>query len=154
MTGFVCRNCGEIESQPVSFKRVSAIAIDRHNQTAAELAAVLQTASGNDTEEPDENGNDMSTWHEKSEEKHGLLHTAEVIERGAEFGLEIILSSSTRSSTLNQLTKLLTRSLEDEGVGASKSRGLGTLKVKDVRIEEITPETIEKRALELFHNMN
>lgn len=96
------------------------------------------------------NGHNNST--RESGEKHGLLHTTEIIERGAEFGLEIVLSSSIRPSTLDQLTKLLTRGLEDEGVGASKSRGLGAVKVKDVRIEEITPETIEKRALELIPN--
>lgn len=151
LTGFVCRNCGELEPYPVSIKRVSRVAIDRHSQTAAELATISQTVSGNDTEDSYENdtdGDENSTG--KSEDKHGLLHTAEIIERGAEFGLEIVLSSSTRSSTLDQLTKLLTRGLEDEGIGASKSRGLGTVKVKDVRIEEITQETIEKRASELI----
>jgi CRISPR/Cas system CSM-associated protein Csm3 (group 7 of RAMP superfamily) len=168
LTGFVCRNCGEIEPQPVSIKRLSAVAIDRHNHTAAaaESLMVSQTVSGNDIGESGENadedendtinndghGKGTKTGNWKSEEKHGLLHTAEVIERGAEFGLEIVLSSSTRSSTLDQLTKLLTRSLEDDGIGASKSRGLGKIKVKDLRIEKITPETIEERAIGLIPN--
>jgi CRISPR/Cas system CSM-associated protein Csm3 (group 7 of RAMP superfamily) len=118
----------------------------------------LQTVSENNINEFDQNEKTsnigINTSTKKSEEKHGLLHTAEVIERGAEFGMEIVLSSSIRSSTLDQLTKVLTRGLKDEGIGASKSRGLGTVNVKDVRIEAITPETIEKRASELIPQGN
>jgi CRISPR/Cas system CSM-associated protein Csm3 (group 7 of RAMP superfamily) len=158
LTGFVCRNCGEMESQPVSIKRVSAVAIDRHSHTAAELATVLQI-SGDNMEKSD--GSDRATNSATSygrrrndsgeaEERHGLLHTAELIERGAEFGVEIVLSSSTNSSTLDKLMNLLTRGLEDEGIGASKSRGLGAVKIKDVRVQEITTESIESRALELI----
>jgi CRISPR/Cas system CSM-associated protein Csm3 (group 7 of RAMP superfamily) len=36
--------------------------------------------------------------------------------------------------------------LEDEDIGGSKSRGYGNISVKDLKIEEITTELIEKRA--------
>ena len=74
---------------------------------------------------------------EEQQEKHGLLHTIEVIERGTRFAFEVILDSSC-DRFIDNITSLITRGLEDEGFGGSKSRGFGEVSVQNVKIEEIT----------------
>jgi hypothetical protein len=74
-----------------------------------------------------------------------LLHTIEVIERGTKFSLNVILASSCHPF-IDKIASFITRGLEDEGIGGSKSRGYGNISVKDIKVEEITTESIEKRA--------
>lgn len=171
--GFRCINCGELSALPVSMDRISAAAIDRTNYTAAATAedmllttranqittagaATAQLSSDNITSSNTNDDNirpsslarklDKDDVEEEEEKKkHGLLHTIEVIEKGTRFSLNVILASSCHPF-IDKITSLITRGLEDEGIGGSKSRGYGNISVRDAKVEEITTELIEKRA--------
>ncbi|HEU4822303.1 MAG TPA: type III-B CRISPR module-associated Cmr3 family protein [Nitrososphaeraceae archaeon] len=75
-----------------------------------------------------------------------MLHTI-----GTRFALEIILNSSS-DRFIDSITSLITRGLEDEGLGGSKSRGFGEVSVQNVKIQEITTELIEKRSESIGRN--
>jgi len=124
--------------------RISAAAIDRTYYTAAATAA----NTNDDNTGPSSLRRKIDKDDEEEEEenrKHGLLHTIEAIEKGTRFSLNLILSSSCQPF-IDKITSLITRGLEDEGIGGSKSRGYGNISVRDAKVEEITTELIEKRA--------
>ncbi len=141
--GFRCTNCEELESYPVMLDRFSSSAIDRSTYSAMIIPV-----------EPKSNYmhiiNDLSEQNIVTGEKHGLLHTIEAIEKDTEFVAEVILSSSCYL-ILDKISSLLTRVLEDEGIGGLTSRGYGDTSVKDVKIKEITNDIIESRAQEIIY---
>lgn len=157
VNGFICNNCGETRLYPVGIKRMYHVPIDRYNNSAAIMIGENGTDKDIDIENDDknENGieqsqsslkNNIKSYGRESDDKHGLLHTVEVIEKGSEFGLEIILSSSIESSAIDKIISLLSRGLQDEGVGGSKSRGLGKITIRDIKVEKITTDVIEGKA--------
>jgi CRISPR/Cas system CSM-associated protein Csm3 (group 7 of RAMP superfamily) len=157
-------------------KRISSTAIDRASNAAA-LMATTSTFSTSETattmksqhmsESIDRNRNEresdsrnsnkdsntISSSIEGEAQKHGLLHTTEVIEKGTKFALEIILDSSCHP-ILDKIKALLIRGLEDEGIGGSKSRGFGNVSVKDVKVQEITTDLLERQAQHHYSNDN
>lgn len=145
--------------------RISACAIDRANYSAASFTTETDTAASTtvlnrpfslDFDYSDEDGSFSSPSKDKSDEeqqeKHGLLHTIEVIERGTRFALEVILDSSC-DRFIDNITSLITKGVEDEGFGGSKSRGFGEVSVQNVKIEEITTELVEKRSESIGKNL-
>jgi CRISPR/Cas system CSM-associated protein Csm3 (group 7 of RAMP superfamily) len=137
-SGFVCNGCGEINPLPVSMTRLSGTDIDRENYSAA-LITAAGTSNGSGTSEY------QGIERVAGQDRHGLLHTLEVIERGSKFSLELILHSNYYH-IIDRLTAILQRGLEDEGIGGSKSRGFGSVKVTDTKVQEITANIIEKEA--------
>jgi len=120
--GYRCGVCGVLERYPVSVSRVTLTAVDRSRVSAA------QVVSGG--------------------EVGGTLHTLEVIERGSRFGFEVVVHRSL-SGDLGLLRNLFERALPDEGIGGSKSRGLGKVLVEDLRVESVDTSVLEKRAEEI-----
>ncbi|MEM3736875.1 MAG: RAMP superfamily CRISPR-associated protein [Candidatus Bathyarchaeia archaeon] len=120
-TGYVCSGCGEMEPHPTPVTRIISTAIDRGRFSAA-------TVGGR--------------------EEKGTLRTLEVIDRGAEFRLEVILFEECREY-LEKIKSLLARGLTDEGVGGEKSSGLGKVTVENLTITEVTSEDIRRRAREI-----
>jgi CRISPR/Cas system CSM-associated protein Csm3 (group 7 of RAMP superfamily) len=168
--GFKCDSCGEISSMPVSMKRISSTAIDRASNSAAILATTSATPTatmnpqhvtewvnedkkGIERATGNSNNDIISSSLEDEEEKHGLLHTIETIERGTKFALEIVLDSSCQP-ILDKVKSLLIRGLEDEGIGGSKSRGFGNVSIKDIKVQEITTESLERQAQSYYSNNN
>jgi len=118
--GFRCDNCGDFERVPVRITRITLTAIDRSLCSAAQF----QT---------------------HKEEKAGTIHTLEVIQPGSLFAFEIIVHRDF-ADALSILRNILERALPDEGIGGSKSRGLGKVSVENLRVESIDTSVIEKRA--------
>jgi CRISPR/Cas system CSM-associated protein Csm3 (group 7 of RAMP superfamily) len=153
--GYMCINCGELSApHPVSMNRISSTAINRGRYSSEEIEETIERTQAF--------SNDIiinNNFHSLSSspppithrERHGLLHTIDVIERGTRFALDIILASSCYSF-IDKLMSVLIRGLEDEGIGGSKSRGYGNISVEDPKVEEITPEAIEKRSESIMKN--
>jgi CRISPR/Cas system CSM-associated protein Csm3 (group 7 of RAMP superfamily) len=120
--GFRCDSCGDFERVPVRISRITLTAIDRSLCSAAQFPT--QTPTG---------------------EKAGTIHTLEVIQPGSLFVFEIIVHKDF-ADALGILRNILERALPDEGIGGSKSRGLGKVSIENLRTEGVDTSTIEKRA--------
>jgi len=156
--GYMCINCGELStSHPVVMNRISSTAINRDSYSSEEIEEPVDR-----TQAPSNHIIINNNFHSSSsssspssrithKERHGLLHTIDVIERGTRFALDIVLASSCYPF-IDKLMSLLIRGLEDEGIGGSKSRGYGNVSVKDTKVEEITSEAIEKRSESIMKN--
>lgn len=121
--GFRCESCGHFERNPVRISRLTLTAVDR----ALRSAAKVPTSIG---------------------EEAGTIHTLEVIQRGSLFGFELIVHGGF-GEAVDVLRSVLERALSDEGIGGSKSRGLGKVAVEDLRVEEVDTAVLEKRAEEI-----
>lgn len=78
----------------------------------------------------------------------GTLHTLEVIPRGTRFGFSVIVDSDF-GYALDAVKSALVKALPDEGIGGSKSRGLGKVKVEDLKIEEVDSGVVRERTEEI-----
>jgi CRISPR/Cas system CSM-associated protein Csm3 (group 7 of RAMP superfamily) len=130
ISGFICDKCQYVSLRPVSMDLVSSSAIDRNNYSAALEARVKR------------DDKDSTYNRQLSEEKHGLLHTTEIIDRGVKFSVNLVVGSSVQD-LVEPLINTLSTVIEDEGIGGGKSRGLGKVHVFDNKVEEITEESIE-----------
>jgi CRISPR/Cas system CSM-associated protein Csm3 (group 7 of RAMP superfamily) len=120
-SGFQCEKCHEISEHPVSFSRTTSTALDRSNVSAAKVG--------------DSHG----------KETHGTLHTTETIRKGSKFAIEVLVSKDA-ADQVDALKAMLERGLEDEGIGGGKSRGLGKVKVEDLKINDVAEDAVQKRA--------
>ncbi|MEM2450330.1 MAG: RAMP superfamily CRISPR-associated protein [Nitrososphaerota archaeon] len=120
LRGFRCDSCGDFERVPVRISRITLTAVDRMLCSAAQVSALTG-------------------------EKAGTIHTLEVIQSGSVFGFEIIVHEDLGDS-VDVLKNVLGRALPDEGIGGSKSRGLGKVAVEDLRVEEVDTSILERRA--------
>ncbi|MBC7130571.1 hypothetical protein H5T51_05050 [Candidatus Bathyarchaeota archaeon] len=118
--GFRCEGCGHLERLPVSLSRVTLTAIDREKRSAARVG-------------------------DGGEEAAGTIHTLELIDRGSRFHFEVIVDGGFEAEA-RMLKSIIERALPDEGVGGSKSRGLGKLAVEQVKLEAVSTSDLEKRA--------
>lgn len=121
-TGYQCERCHEIEKHPISFSRTTSTALDRRTASGAEI-------SGNG-------------------ESFGTLHTVETISKGSKFAVEVLVSRDC-GDCVDVLKASLERGLEDEGIGGGKSRGLGKVKVEGLRVEDVSQESVHRRAAEI-----
>jgi CRISPR/Cas system CSM-associated protein Csm3 (group 7 of RAMP superfamily) len=117
--GFLCNKCSTKTEIPVEMRRVTSTAIDRGHCSAAQII------------EP--------------EETVGMLYALDVINVGSQFSLEIIASHKILKY-LPMIKTVLSTSLPDEGIGGSKSRGLGKIEVKDMVDNAVTIDLLEQRA--------
>ena len=118
-TGFVCEKCHEVERRPIRLSRFTSTAIDRARVSAAMIPGPEQPA--------------------------GTLHTLEAIPKGSKFHLEAIIHREL-ADDLEVLKAIFEKGLPDEGVGGSRSRGYGKISVKDLSIDAVEMEDVEKRA--------
>jgi CRISPR/Cas system CSM-associated protein Csm3 (group 7 of RAMP superfamily) len=121
--GFRCDSCGKLEPMPVRISRITSTAIDREKRSVAKVGGV-------------------------SEEVGGTLHTLEVIERGSRFRFEVLVHRDF-GDAVSLLKNVLERALPDEGIGGTKSRGLGKVAVEKLKVESVSTEVLERRADEL-----
>lgn len=117
--GYVCSECGDLNPRPVRVNRLTLTAVDRGKVSAAQIVSEGTAA--------------------------GTLHVLEVIERGSRFHFEIIVHPEM-AEAVGILRNVLERMLPDEGIGGSKSRGLGKVTVEDLVVERLETEVLEKRA--------
>jgi len=117
---YQCSKCSKLVNVPVQTFRATMTSIDRGNNTAA----YVTDAQG---------------------EKHGTMHSLELVESGSQFKLEILLDSDGEKHK-EILTRNLESALKEDGIGASKSRGLGKLSVENLTIKELSSDTIQKRS--------
>jgi CRISPR/Cas system CSM-associated protein Csm3 (group 7 of RAMP superfamily) len=118
--GFRCEVCGRMERLPVNFSRVTLTAIDREKCSAAVIGGF-------------------------GEEAAGTIHTLELIDIGSRFYFEVIVDGDFEAEA-RMLGSLIERAIPDEGVGGSKSRGLGKLAVEQLKLEAVSTSDLEKRA--------
>lgn len=111
--GFQCNHCGELCERPVAFSRITSTAMNRSTGSGARVG--------------------------ESEAQFGTLHTVEAIRRGSKFSVEIVVSRKSVDH-IDMLKAVLTRGLEDEGVGGQKSRGFGKVRVENLRVTEVEDE--------------
>lgn len=121
-SGFRCDRCGELERYPVSISRVTLTALDRDRASAAQIQG--------------------------PEEVSGTLHTLELVDRGSWFALELLVHRDSKED-LDTIKAALERGVPDEGIGGGKSRGLGKVKVDDLKVCEVTTKSVEERAKEI-----
>jgi CRISPR/Cas system CSM-associated protein Csm3 (group 7 of RAMP superfamily) len=118
-----CSKCQRLIDTPVRTYGTTMTSIDRRQNTAAFVV--------------DSDG-----------QRRGTPHSLELIERGSQFKIQVLLSpEAERHASI--LGKIIEEALADEGIGASKSRGLGKVAVRDLTVTKICPEDIEKRGKEL-----
>jgi len=118
--GFRCEVCGQLERFPVGTSRITLTAVDREKYSAASVGDVRG-------------------------ETAGTLHTLELINPGSRFHIEVIVDGNFESEA-RMLKSLMERALPDEGVGGSKSRGLGKLTVEQLKLETVSASDLEKCA--------
>ncbi|MCS7119662.1 MAG: RAMP superfamily CRISPR-associated protein [Candidatus Bathyarchaeota archaeon] len=118
--GFKCSGCGELDDEPVKIGRLTLTAVDREKVSAAQIRV-------------------------SDAEAAGTLHTLEVIEFGSRFSFEIVVHRDL-GGALSILRNVLERALPDEGIGGSKSRGLGKVVVEDLRVEHVDTSSLESWA--------
>ena len=121
-SGFRCEDCGEFERSPVHISRFTSTAVNRESMSAAQI--------------------------KRGTEASGTLHTTEVIQRGSRFSFEVLVHDD-RQNAASQLKSICEKALPDEGIGGSKSRGLGRMAVEAFKAEAIDTVALEKRAKEL-----
>jgi CRISPR/Cas system CSM-associated protein Csm3 (group 7 of RAMP superfamily) len=118
-----CSKCHKLIETPVRTYRTTMTSIDRTHNTAAFVT--------------DSEG-----------ERRGTLHSMELIEPGSQFRIQALLSPEAEKHA-SLLGKIIEEALGDEGIGASKSRGLGKVAVRDLKITKISPDQVKLRAGEL-----
>jgi len=118
--GFRCDVCGEFESMPVKVSRVTLTAVDRAKMAAAEVSGV-------------------------SVEEAGTLHTLETVARGSRFAFEVLVHRDF-SDAVDLLKNVVEKALPDEGIGGSRSRGLGKVAVEDLKVDCVETDVLERRA--------
>lgn len=118
--GFRCRECGTLEQRPINLSRIVLTAVDRSVQSAASVKA------------------------EAGGEQFGTLHALEVIDKGSTFGLDIIVDRDCEQS-LSTLLSVVQSGVLDEGLGGSKSRGLGKVRV-EAGVETVSVDALKSRA--------
>lgn len=121
--GFRCESCGELMPLPVGLSRVTLTAVDRSLRSAARVGGVGEEASG-------------------------TIHTLEVIDVGSRFYFEAIMDRRCGAEA-SMLRNVVERALPDEGIGGSKSRGLGKIEVESLKLEAVDTTVLERRAGEL-----
>jgi hypothetical protein len=120
---YQCSKCGWLQNLPVGTFRSTMASIDRKYNAAA--------------------------WMTDSEgQKHGTLHTLELIETGSQFKIQVLLKAEAQQYA-SPLGNMIAQGLADDGVGAAKSRGLGKMRIKNVTVTEIGRDIIERRAADL-----
>jgi len=119
VSGFRCSECGEITQKPVPTARLTSTAVNRSSQSYAEIP--------------------------EGEEKAGTLHILELIAAGTVFSFEVIVDAS-READLKKIESVLTKCVPDEGVGGSKSRGLGKIRLENLAVNEVNDEMVKKGA--------
>mgnify|MGYP001121399956 CR=1 FL=1 len=117
---YQCSKCQKMVNVPVQTFRVTMTSIDRTRNTAAYVI--------------DSEG-----------EKHGTLHSLELIDSGSQFKFEILLDSKAEEQ-VEILRKALESAVSEDGIGAGKSRGLGKLRIENTTVTEIGPETVHRKA--------
>lgn len=120
--GFQCNRCGEISEHPIAFSRTTSTAISRGTLSGAMVG--------------------------ETEKQFGTLHTVEAIRKGSKFSVEIVVSNKY-AEHVDMLKAVLTRGLEDEGIGGQKSRGLGKVRVEDTRVIEVKDEHVQAEAAKI-----
>ncbi|MEM2319642.1 MAG: RAMP superfamily CRISPR-associated protein [Candidatus Bathyarchaeia archaeon] len=78
----------------------------------------------------------------------GTLHTLEIIPKDAKFACEVIVDGDF-GREVDVVKAALVKALPDEGIGGSKSRGLGKVEVEDLCVEELDGDVVRKRAEEI-----
>lgn len=121
-SGFRCDRCREISEHPVAFSRTTSTALDINRISAAKVGA--------------------------AKESFGTLHTTETIRKGSRFAVDILVAKDSKAD-IEVLKTTIERGLEDEGIGGGKSRGLGKVKVEDLKVREVTEDLLRKRAGEI-----
>lgn len=120
--GFQCSKCRELCGDPVGFSGVTSTALNRTLGSGASI--------------------------EGEKKSFGTLHTLETIKKGSKFAVEVLVSRDC-AEHVDVLKAALERSLEDEGIGGGKSRGLGAVKVEGLQVDEASEDDLRKRASEL-----
>jgi CRISPR/Cas system CSM-associated protein Csm3 (group 7 of RAMP superfamily) len=120
--GFLCNQCHEISEHPVAFSRTTSTALDRNMVSAAKVGS--------------------------DEEKFGTLHTTETIRRGSKFAVDVLVSRNS-ADHVDPLKATMERGVQDEGIGGGKSRGLGKVKIEDLKVEEVTEDVVRKKVAEI-----
>ncbi|MEM4213898.1 MAG: RAMP superfamily CRISPR-associated protein [Candidatus Methanomethylicaceae archaeon] len=116
LRGFRCDKCGEVETKPVSTSRITLTAVERKSLSAAQVGGGA-----------------------------GTLHSLEVISAGARFGFELMVYGANEEE-LDVLKEIILRALPDEGLGGSKSRGLGKVVVENFNISAIGESDLKGRS--------
>jgi hypothetical protein len=110
-------------ASPISVSRVVQTAVDRRLDSAAQSLS---------------NGNVV-----------GTLHSIDVVDAGTQFCSEIIVDRKV-GNLLPLLKSVVEKAVPDEGLGGSKSRGLGKVTFEELAGDhEVTTEMLEKRASEI-----
>ncbi|RLI27302.1 hypothetical protein DRO58_04510 [Candidatus Bathyarchaeota archaeon] len=122
--GYVCSSCGTLTKSPVRFQRIAYTALDRSKGSAAIILHIPGT------------------------EPYGTLHSVDVIPRGFEFQTHVTLSKDVMDLT-ELVVKVLETAVPDEGLGGSKSRGLGKVSLRVKKVSDVTSGDVEARASEL-----
>ncbi|MEM2915551.1 MAG: RAMP superfamily CRISPR-associated protein [Candidatus Bathyarchaeia archaeon] len=122
--GFICASCQTITPFPMDIQRITRTAINRMYNSAA----VIQPIPG--------------------EEAYGTLHTKDVVPKDINYTLQIIVHPEAEPH-IKTLVDILEKALPDEGIGGSKSRGLGKVSVKIEKIEKISVEDLDKRVQQI-----
>ncbi|MGB9960010.1 MAG: RAMP superfamily CRISPR-associated protein [Candidatus Bathyarchaeales archaeon] len=78
----------------------------------------------------------------------GTLHTLEIIPKGAKFACDVVVDGDF-GRAVDVVKAALVKALPDEGIGGSKSRGLGKVEVENLRVEELDEDVVRKRAEEI-----
>ncbi len=78
----------------------------------------------------------------------GTLHTLEIIPKGAKFAFDVIVDGDF-GRAVDVVKAALVKALPDEGIGGSKSRGLGKVEVEDLRVEELDDDVVRRCAEEI-----
>ncbi len=117
--GYMCNGCGELNRNPVRLESFTSTAVDRFTGGAA----VVPSRDG----------------------VSGTLHVTRAISRGSRFRFELVLSPKVED-LVDDVVRVLTRSLPEEGIGGSRSRGYGKVGVSGVEVSRIDVTEVEKRA--------
>lgn len=121
--GYRCGGCGHLNEKPVTTTRLTITAIDRNYSSAAQIVTE-ENVSG------------------------GTLHSIDLIDKGLKFNLEIVLDRACEPY-LERIVSVLQRAFPDEGIGGSKSRGLGNVSFEGLRVEEVNTDSIVRRSQEI-----
>jgi CRISPR/Cas system CSM-associated protein Csm3 (group 7 of RAMP superfamily) len=108
---------------PVRISRITLTAVDRVKRGAAEVSGVSGGGAG-------------------------TLHTLETVASGSRFGFEVVVHGDF-GDAVALLKSVVERALPDEGVGGSRSRGLGKVAVEDLKVDDVDTDVLEKRADEI-----
>jgi len=118
-SGYVCNRCGDMNRAPIKVKSFTSTAVDRVTGGAAMV--------------PSRGG------------VSGTLHVTRAIGRGSRFRFELILSPKVED-LVEDVVRVLTRALPEEGLGGHRSRGYGKVSLSDVEASRVDASDVERRA--------